>query len=131
MLLEAAAGDDITDEYPFALGDGEMFEIDYRPMVEALTADPSPVGVISTKFHNTVTAMLAAGARRAREITSIGVVALSGGCLANRYLRRRLAELLRADGFEVLTHRRIPCNDGGVALGQAVAAAARLSRGAD
>ena len=130
MLLEGAVSDNVNEEYPFALTDAEPFQIDYRPMVQALVADlQAPVGIISAKFHNTLASMLATAARRAREITSLDTVALSGGCLANRYLQRRLVSSLRSDGFEVLTHRRIPCNDGGVALGQAVIAAARLADG--
>ena len=132
MLLEGAAAEDVENAYPFKLTDAEPFEIDYRPTLEALVADlqaASAVEEVSARFHNTVAAMLAEAARRAREVTALETVALSGGCLANRYLRRRLAGLLRADGLEVLTHRRIPCNDGGVALGQAVSAAARLANG--
>jgi hydrogenase maturation protein HypF len=60
----------------------------------------------------------------------LGVVALSGGCFANRYLSARLEEALVADGFEVLVHRSVSCNDGGVALGQAAVAAARWARAA-
>ncbi len=132
MLLEGAAAEGVEDAYPFKLTDGEPFEIDYRPMVEALAGDlqgGSAAGEVAARFHNTVAAMLAEAARRAREMTALETAALSGGCLANRYLRRRLAGLLRADGFEVLTHSRIPCNDGGLALGQAVSAAARLTNG--
>ena len=43
----------------------------------------------------------------------------------NRYLTARLVEALEADAFDVLTHHTVPANDGGVALGQAVIAAAR------
>ena len=132
MLLEGAAAEGVEDAYPFKLTDGEPFEIDYRPMVEALAADlrgRSDVAAVAARFHNTVASMLAEAARRARQMTALETAALSGGCLANRYLRRRLTGLLQADGFEVLTHSRIPCNDGGVSLGQAVSAAARLADG--
>jgi hydrogenase maturation protein HypF len=66
-------------------------------------------------------------ARRAREETGLTTVALTGGCFANRYLTARLSAALAADGFTVLRHRTIPCNDGGVALGQAVVAAAKVA----
>jgi len=127
MRLEAAARDDPAD-YPFALTDAEPFDIDVRPMIAAIAGDLArgvPAGVVSGRFHNTVAAFLAAAAGRAREATGLETVALSGGCFANRLLAARLADLLRGEGFEVLTHRDIPCNDGGVALGQAVIAARR------
>ncbi|MDY7011278.1 MAG: hypothetical protein SVV80_11085, partial [Planctomycetota bacterium] len=126
MLLEGAIAAGVHDEYPFTLTETDPFEIDYRPMIEGIVrdiADGVSAGVVSAKFHNTVAAFLAASARQAFEATGLKTVALSGGCFANQYLTARLAGLLTADGFEVLTHSEIPCNDGGVALGQAVIAA--------
>ena len=61
--------------------------------------------------------------------TGLARVCLSGGCFANRYLTARLTARLEADGFRVLRHRLVPCGDGGVALGQAVVAAAMVARG--
>ncbi|MCD4699046.1 MAG: carbamoyltransferase HypF, partial [Phycisphaerae bacterium] len=126
MLLEGAIATGVQDEYPFTLTETDPFEIDYRPMIEGIVRDIAggvAVGVVSAKFHNTAAAFLSASAKRAGETTGMKTVALSGGCFANRYLSASLVNLLEADGFEVLTHREIPCNDGGVALGQAVVAA--------
>ena len=53
-------------------------------------------------------------------------VALSGGCYQNRLLTERCLDTLRAEGFEVLLHRQVPPNDGGISLGQITVAAARL-----
>jgi hydrogenase maturation protein HypF len=53
-------------------------------------------------------------------------VALSGGVFQNRILFERVHAGLEAGGFRVLTHAKVPCNDGGLSLGQAVIAAARL-----
>ncbi len=128
MLLESAAAAGVEEAYEFRLEAGGPFQIDLRPAVVQLADElvgGAEVGVVSAKFHNTVAAFLLAAARRAREATGLAVAALSGGCFANRYLTARLVGLLEADGFEVLTHRRVPTNDGGVALGQAVVAAAR------
>jgi len=82
---------------------------------------------VAAKFHNTVVRFLLAATRRACEQTDLDTVALSGGCFANRHLTTALAAGLRAEGLIVLTHRSVPCNDGGVALGQAVAASAMMS----
>jgi hydrogenase maturation protein HypF len=62
-----------------------------------------------------------------RERTGLGTVALSGGVFQNLLLLHNVVGLLESGGFTVLTHSRVPCNDGGVSLGQAVVAAARTS----
>ena len=49
-------------------------------------------------------------------------VALSGGVFQNRLLLRLTTAALQREGFEVLTHRLVPPNDGGISLGQAVMA---------
>jgi hydrogenase maturation protein HypF len=58
----------------------------------------------------------------------VGRVALSGGCFQNRILTETAKRLLEDEGFEVLLHRRVPPNDGGVALGQAAVTAHRWHR---
>lgn len=76
------------------------------------------VGVIAARFHNGLVEALAGACVRARAETGLGVVALSGGVFQNVVLTRRLGARLRADGFQVLTHRRVPTNDAGISLGQ-------------
>ncbi|MBL7132920.1 MAG: carbamoyltransferase HypF, partial [Phycisphaerae bacterium] len=127
MMLEAAIQNGVGQAYDFRLVAEGPFTIDLRPMVEQIVGDlrnGQDAGMVAAKFHNTVVSFLAASALRAREETNLDVVALSGGCFANRYLTARLSEALAAEGLRVLRHRTIPCNDGGVALGQAVVAAA-------
>ena len=58
--------------------------------------------------------------------TGFDTVALSGGCFQNAVLLEQTERRLREAGFAVLTHRTVPANDGGLALGQAAVAAARL-----
>jgi len=128
MHLEAAIEPGVEEAYPFTIKSGEPFEIDLRRMVKAMVADVvggETVGVVAAKFHNTMAAVLLKAARRVKRATKIRTVALSGGCFANRYLTARLSAALEADGFCVLRQEQFPCNDGGVALGQAVIAAAR------
>jgi hydrogenase maturation protein HypF len=127
MKLEAIAQGGIEDVYAYDIQTGGPFEIDLRPMVCGIVADVAAglaAGIVAAKFHNTVADFLAASAKRARTETGLNVVALSGGCFANRYLSSRLEAALVAEGFEVLVHQAVPCNDGGVALGQAAVAAA-------
>jgi len=56
------------------------------------------------------------------ERTGINQVALSGGVFQNRLLLRKVVSSLESANFSVLTHKQVPCNDGGISLGQAVIA---------
>lgn len=84
---------------------------------------------IARAFHDTVAEIVLRMAREARADSGIEVVALSGGCFQNRLLLTGCVDRLEADGFSALVHRRVPANDGGLALGQAVVAAARRNAG--
>jgi hydrogenase maturation protein HypF len=100
-------------------------ELDWRATLHELLADLH-AGVhrdtIAARFHNA----LISGAVEVTERTGCDRVVLSGGCFQSRYLAERLAAALRARGFDVLQHRMVPPNDGGIALGQIAVAAARL-----
>jgi len=125
MRLESCAARGVDGSYSFDIRSAGPFVIDLRPMVVDMCGDLRAgveTPVISARFHNTVVSFLLAAAIRARQETKLNAVAISGGCFANRYVTTRLVEALEAQGFEVLMHREIPCNDGGVALGQAVIA---------
>jgi hydrogenase maturation protein HypF len=71
-----------------------------------------------------VAAMIAEACGLLRERSGLATVALSGGVFQNLLLLGTVADLLEARGFRVLTHSRVPPNDGGISLGQAVVAAA-------
>jgi hydrogenase maturation protein HypF len=123
--LEAAAllaWPEATGAYAFAGG------LDPGPVLAAIVADLRrgvPVPVIAARFHHAVAAAVLDVCRSARRETGAGVAALSGGVFANALLDAECAALLAADGFTVLRHRRVPPNDGGLALGQLVVAAHR------
>ena len=99
-----------------------------RTLLEGLEAN-RPVADLASAFHNTLALMLADCVRTVSERTGLRRVVLSGGCFVNRLLLTRLHTLLREEAMEVYIHHQVPPGDGGVSLGQAVAAAARLSRG--
>jgi hydrogenase maturation protein HypF len=102
-----------------------MAELDWAPMVRGLMADvilKTGQETMARKFHNTLAEMIArvAGAHP-------GVpAALSGGCFQNRLLTELTVARLEAEGVKVYWHQRVPPNDGGIALGQVVAAARQL-----
>jgi hydrogenase maturation protein HypF len=95
--------------------------VDWEPLIRGILADlaaGTPVWSISARFHNTLAAAIVALARRVDERR----VVLSGGCFQNKYLLERTVSALREAGFSPYWHQRIPPNDGGVSLGQAVGA---------
>jgi len=95
--------------------------LDWSPMIEAILSDVKDgvcAGLISAKFHNALVEAIVAVARRVGEAR----VVLSGGCFQNRYLTGRVVTRLREEKFKPYWHQRVPPNDGGIALGQVVAA---------
>jgi hydrogenase maturation protein HypF len=83
--------------------------------------------IVAARFHNGLAALIRDGCVLLREQYGLNTVALSGGVFQNLLLLRRTVTGLEGRGFTVLTHSRVPCNDGGISLGQAVVAAARES----
>ena len=81
--------------------------------------------VIAARFHNGVVDAIARMCVVLRDATGVDVVALSGGVFQNVLLLTRTVHALEHHGFHVLTHSRVPPNDGGISLGQAVVAGAR------
>ena len=122
--------------YPFAIPRLQSNNLPYMeplPMWQAMLGDlveDTPVPVIAARFHKGLAAVIArmVDKLRQRDTNSAPVttVALSGGVLQNRVLLELLIGRLEALGFRVLTHAKVPANDGGLALGQGVIAAARV-----
>jgi hydrogenase maturation protein HypF len=91
---------------------------------EDLTAGVAPP-LIAARFHNGVAASIVAVCVQLREQTGLATVALSGGVFQNVLLTGRVVAGLADSGFRILLHSRVPCNDGGISLGQAAVAGAR------
>jgi len=116
----------IPNGYPFGVEEGEDGAvIRLRPLFEALLADRRDgviVGEMAYRFHITVAEMMRETCERIAQETGLRTVALSGGCFQNRLLLALVVPRLEEAGLRVLLHRQVPCNDGGVSLGQAVIA---------
>ncbi|MEJ2639019.1 MAG: hypothetical protein P8010_05535 [Desulfosarcinaceae bacterium] len=83
-----------------------------------------PPALIAARFHETLIQGLTTLCEALRRETGLDRVALSGGVFQNLRLLEGLLKRLSAAGFTVYSHRQVPTNDGGLSLGQAVAAAA-------
>jgi hydrogenase maturation protein HypF len=120
MALEFAAEAAGAERgYPIGLRERESgpLVVDWEPMVRALLTDLRDGvsgGVIAARFHEG----LADAAVRVAKRSGLPDVALSGGCFQNRVLAERIGSRLEEEGFRVHRHKRVPPNDGGVALGQ-------------
>ena len=115
MLLENEIGTLRTEE-AYSLSSG-----DWAPLVSGVMQDSRagvPVSRIAARFHNALVNWIVEVAEQVKEKQ----IVLSGGVFQNRYLTERAAAVLESRGFVVYTHRQVPPNDGGIALGQAVIA---------
>jgi hydrogenase maturation protein HypF len=127
--LEQRADPHERGTYPVRLDDGSPFTVSGADLVAAVVADlraGAGVPSIAARFHNAVAGLVVSGAVRLRETTGLTTVALSGGVFQNLLLLERAVAGLEAEGFGVLVHHRVPPNDGGISLGQAAIASARL-----
>jgi hydrogenase maturation protein HypF len=137
VSVPAMQDEDEALAYPFTIPNlpgSELPYIEPLAMWRALLGDlvlETPVPVIAARFHKGLANAIVAMARKLAAGTEDGpprfdTVALSGGCFQNAILLDATASRLRAAGFAVLAHAAVPSNDGGLALGQAVIAAAKL-----
>jgi hydrogenase maturation protein HypF len=133
MALEAAAGEGIEDDYPFEIEEREPLQIDTRPAMACLVREAlakSETGLMAAKFHNTLVTLITEVCLRVRKAERLNRVCLSGGTFQNMYLLKRAVTRLRQHGFEVFVNSKVPPNDGGISLGQAVIANEVVRRGA-
>jgi hydrogenase maturation protein HypF len=130
MELEALARSANSSPLPYDIvREGETFILDLIPairrIVEGKLAGRS-LEDLASAFHRTLPKSLADLAGRIREETGSSRVALSGGCFQNRVLLEGCILEMEKAGFDVYRHQRVPTNDGGISLGQAVSAGAQL-----
>jgi hydrogenase maturation protein HypF len=123
--LEQIADPAEAGGYHAEITGGEPMVVHGRDLVLAAAGELRagvPVPVIAARFHNGVAEVVSRACLRLRAITQVTTVALSGGVFQNLLLLERTVDALTDKGFEVLTHSRVPANDGGISLGQAVIA---------
>lgn len=125
MQLEAIAS--AGRRYEFAVNrSGMPWTIDPTPLVGAVAEDTLAgvdTGAISGGFHDALATVVADVAAGLADMAGVRHVALTGGVFQNARLTTAAVDALSRRGVVPLVHRRVPCNDGGLALGQAVAAA--------
>ncbi len=131
MRLEAAIRHD-NSSYTYDISPANSDEaIGVTPIINSIIQDLGKgvdVGLISVRFHNTISSIILETVTRISKDHGIKKVALSGGTFQNRYLSEKIENQLKDNGFEVLVPLQLPANDGGIALGQlAVAAKHRCS----
>jgi hydrogenase maturation protein HypF len=140
MALEFAADSEVEDAYPLPVTtanaerakmkadvDHPAFVIDWQPLIETILKDLQrgvKPPIVAAQFHNALVDAIVCVAQAVGE----GQVALTGGCFQNRLLTERAARRLDEAGFQVLLHRQVPPNDGGISLGQAMVAAALMKQ---
>ena len=132
--LEARAAPAHAGAYAFGrVTQGGLPVIEPRPMWFALLDDiagGTPVAVISARFHAGLAIAIADMVVAVRQDDAAAAatdhIALTGGVFQNRILLEQVIARLTARGLTVLTHREVPAGDGGLALGQAAVAAARM-----
>jgi hydrogenase maturation protein HypF len=124
--LELVASGPVNRSYTFRLrpeAEGWVVEIKeiLAGVIEDLLAGRG-TEEISARVHRTIAEAVVASCEQMREAGGVGAVALSGGTFQNLLLLEQVVELLSGKGFTVYRHRRVPTNDGGLSLGQAVLA---------
>ena len=128
MRLENVVSPVTHQAYPYDDGTEISITPAFRAMVDEVMGGVD-VGLISTKFHNTVGEIIVNGVRKISRESGIRTVALSGGTFQNSYLSSRVESGLLDAQFRLLFPRQLPSNDGGIALGQLVIAAKKREMG--
>jgi hydrogenase maturation protein HypF len=135
MRLEAvASGQGLDGVRPIEVRSrGEPLVLDTVTLVRSLADERQrgrPAGELAAVFHASLARAIALACAELSRRHSIRRVALSGGVFQNGLLLRSAEGMLRERGLDVYSNERVPANDGGISLGQALVAAASVSVGA-
>jgi hydrogenase maturation protein HypF len=125
VLLEQCADDSCKLSYPLEAS-GHL--ISFRSLFENALKElksKSPTAIMAAKFHNTLAKLIVEKVNQLSQETSIKQVVVSGGCFQNKLLTEQIQQLFVCHNISLYLPAQIPCNDGGVAVGQLAVAAAR------
>jgi hydrogenase maturation protein HypF len=114
--------------YSIIIDEKQPLQLDFSPMFTEIIADlyaDRQTSTIAYRFHQTVASVTVDVCLRVASSTGVDRVVLSGGVFQNRLLSKMVYSALSDKGLQVFTHRLVPPNDGGIALGQAVIAGRR------
>ena len=129
--LEYIASSDYLGEYEFRIANEDgMLVIYTRDIFKGIIEDiklNTPREIISSRFHESAAKAVTATCHLIRQDSGLGRVVLSGGVFQNMILLEKCVRGLEKSGFKVFVHGRVPSNDGGLSLGQAMVAIARLN----
>lgn len=120
MELEFMIDKKVEANYSLDIKNKKPFVIDWQPMIVEIIYDIQhkiDKGIIAAKFHNTLVEMIVSIANKIGEEK----IVLTGGCFQNKYLTEKAVMRLNEEGFKSYWHQRIPCNDGGISVGQIIA----------
>jgi hydrogenase maturation protein HypF len=129
IALESLVTEEAEDDYAVNITSGKAMLVDFSPAIIGIAndfvnrVDPRR---ISAKFHNTVANAILRVVLTISETMLIKDVVLSGGTFQNRYLLRRIMEMLTSNGLNIFINRALPCNDACISLGQAYLVRERL-----
>ena len=122
ILLEAAAESGIERTYPYEITEESgIYLFDWRPMIREIAKEKESgvaISEMAAAFMNTLVSFATEMTLKISRKTGIKSAALSGGTFQNMYILERLDKRLSDNGINVLTHRRVSCNDEGISLGQ-------------
>jgi len=129
MELEMIADETVIETYPYEWINEDPYKIQAAPIIRGVVDDMQnriPLPVIGGKFHATLIRMFSELCEEIRKENGLDRVVLSGGVFQNSILLFGLIRALEGMHFNVYTHKLVPTNDGGICIGQAVAAHAQI-----